>query len=133
VDWFRLSLKNYVFDTSTYLADPFTPPRIHRVNIRGYRAHSFWDDNNVLYCGTITRDLKRDVDFPSLTVPKGVAWIRHDSWLNDSRSRRKIEYQVNGRKWPSCSFAWDDSKGGLIWNEAHFARIGQPIPEVEHD
>lgn len=132
ITWFRTCLKNLVFDTHTYLTEPFTPPRIHRVRAGGYKAHSFYDDNNVLYGGTITRDLIQDTEFASMTVPKTVAWPRHFSWLNDSRSKRKIAYQL-ARQWPSCSFAWDDSRGGLIWNDAHFARLGQPIPETTHE
>ncbi len=131
VDWFRLCLRNYVFDSRTYLVDPFTPPRIHRVHLGGYRAHGFWDDNNVTYGGTITRDLKRDTDFASMTVPKEAAYVRHESWLSNERSRAKIAYQTD--RWPSSSFSWDDSKGGLIWNAAHFARLGESIPETARD
>jgi hypothetical protein len=85
VTWFRLSLKNFVFDESTYLTQPFTPPRIHRINApgRNYRAAGFWDDNNVSYHGTITRDIKRDLDFSSVTIPSNIVWINHMSWLND--------------------------------------------------
>ncbi len=126
---FRGSLKNYVGipDDKTYLTEPFRPMRIHRVRYSSYQADSFWDDNNVLYRGTITRDFKRDVDLPVAQIPKTVAWTHHESWPNSIRSKRKIDYQLNGRKWPSCSFDWDDARGGLIW------RDGQPIPETAHD
>lgn len=117
---FRGSLKNYVGipDDKTYLVQPFTPMRIHRVQHGSYQANSFWDDNNVLYRGTITRDFKRDIDLPVGQIPKVVAWTKHLSWPNSIRSQRKIDYQLNGRKWPTCSFGWDDARGGLIWNPA---------------
>lgn len=114
---FKGSLKNYVFNGRTYLAQPFNPMRIHRVRRGTYVADSFWDDNNILYRGTLTRDFKRDVDFPCLVIPKAVAWVKHFSWLNDQRSKKKVEYQTS-RSW-ICSFDWDDSRGGLIWRSGH--------------
>lgn len=123
-EWFRLSLKNYVFDEVTYLTEPFTPPRIHRVNVRGYRAHSFSGDNDIQYGGTITRDIVPQERFASVTVPESVAWIRHLTWQDNDRSRAKIEYQLNGRGWPQCSFAWD---GGLRFNPA------LPAPKTARD
>lgn len=128
--WYRLSLKNLVFDEHTHLVEPFTPPRIHRARVGGYRVHSFWDDNNVTYGGVITRDLKRDVDFASMTVPKETAWVRHASWLSNERSRQKCAYQVS-RGWLS-SFRWDDQRG-LCFNEAFYAKRGLPPPEVARD
>jgi hypothetical protein len=126
VPWFRLCLRNLVFDRQTYLTQPFTPPRIHQIDLSGgWRASAFWDDNNVLYCreGPVNERREiRDVQLAHVTVPKGVAWIDHLSWLSDSRSKRKVAYQT-ARKW-TCSFDWDDAKGGLIW------RAGQPIPET---
>lgn len=114
---FRGSLKNYVFDESTYLVQPFNPMRVHRVNRGTYIADSFWDDNNILYRGTLTRDFKRDIDFPCLTIPRAVAWVKHFSWLNDQRSKKKVEYQTS-RGW-SSSFDWDNSRGGLVWRVGH--------------
>lgn len=111
--WFRVAYRNHVFDERTYLVDPFTPPRIHRIRIGGYEADSFWDDNNVLYRGTITRDFRRDDSFACLTVPKTCAWIKHMSWLNDLRSKAKQKYQWD--RWGNCSFKWDDAQGGLVW------------------
>lgn len=114
VAWFRLCLKNYVFDNQTYLTEPFTPPRVHRLDLGGYAAHSFSQDNDVVYGGRITRDLKPQEAFASVTVPKGVAWMRHLSWMNDDRARRKQAYQVT--RWGRSDFAWDDIRG-LIWRD----------------
>lgn len=127
VTWFRLCLRNAVFDSKTYLVEPFTPPRIHRVTtVRGcfYTADGFCDDNNVSYRDSWHTG-RPDTAFPSATVPRQLAWIKHLSWLNDDRSRRKVAYQ-QGRGW-TCSFDWDDAQGGLIW------RAGQPVPETARD
>ncbi len=129
ISWFRLSLRNAVFNEHTFLVEPFAPPRIHRLHLGGYRAVGFWDDNNVRYGGTITRDLKRDLDFASMTVPATLCNPRHLTWLNNDRSRRKIEYQLQGRGWPECSFRWDGTTG-LRFNEAYYAVRGLGLPEI---
>lgn len=127
ITWFRLSLKNYVLDEHTFLEEPFQPPRIHRINDRGYSAHSFSADNDIQYGGKITRDIHPQEHFATMIIPQGVAWVRHMTWQNNSRSRRKIEYQLKGRNWPSCTFAWDDARGGLIFNPF------LPAPKIARD
>ncbi len=138
VVWFKFSYRNLVFTKSLALKEPFTPPRAHRVRVPGgYVAHSFYADNNIRYVeeayGEMNGGIKPDSLFPSMTIPEVVANPLHYSWLNDKRSKRKQEYQ--SLRWAppigaGCSFAWDDSRGGLIWNEEYFRLTGQPIPEV---
>ncbi len=123
---FRLSLKNYVFDDKTYLVEPFTPMRIHRLSWRSFRAEGFWADNNVFYRGGTEGYDPRDTELPIMTVPLSIAWLRHLTWQSDLRSKKKIEYQLRGRNWPSCQFSWDDTKG-LIFNPA------LPAPQVARD
>lgn len=131
VAWWKLSFRNYVFDDKTYLVEPFTPPRIHEVHLGAYQAHSFYDDNSILYSGTITRDLKRDVDWAGFTLQSPACMIRHLTWMNSERSRLKCTYQT-ARGW-ECSFAWDPARGGLVFNDAYFKARGQTIPEVVTD
>lgn len=126
--WARVCLKNYVFDTKTYLVEPFQPPRLHRLTYQGvYRAVGFEQDNDVRYEMLPGGALVGQEGLPHATVPKNLVWVRHESWPNSNRSRLKIEYQLKGRNWPSCSFSWDDSQGGLVWNPS------LPIPETETD
>ena len=126
VGW-KLSLKNYVFDEQTYLAEPFQPMRIHRIDsLSGCIADGFWADNNVSYRGVTTDTLFRDTSFACKTVPQQTAWIRHITWQSNARSRDKIKYQLEARGWPSCQFAWDPVKG-LIFNPA------LPAPRVLRD
>lgn len=122
--WFRFSYANLVFDEQTRLTDPFTPPRAFRVRAPGtsYTVHSFGADNDIWYGGDLTRDIIPPHNFPSMTIPASVFQPRHFSWLADTperaaRSKAKIAYQT--ARWGNvCSFAWDDSKGGLIFNPA---------------
>ncbi len=110
VAWFKLSLKNYVFDTNTYLIEPFTPPRIFRVAASALDATHFSADNDISYGGIPCHVLA------SLTIPAQVAWIPHFSWLSDDRAHRKIAYQM-ARWGDACSFRWDLNKG-LVFNPA---------------
>lgn len=115
--WFRFAYRNLVFDEKTWLAEPFCPPRVHRVNAQdGYTAHSFSSDNDICYGHPMLRNLKPQEAYASRVVPPEIFNPKHFSWLNNERSRKKIDYQLRGRGWPQCSFAWDDSKGGLIFN-----------------
>lgn len=133
--WFKLSLKNYVFNKTTYLVEPFCPPRIHRVKFKSYdgdyTTNSFWDDNNVSYLKDDGSISKLDREFSFLTVPRSVAWVKHLSWLSDERSRAKINYQTS-RNWVS-SFSWDDSQGGLIFNPEYYTKAGKSFPEIAQD
>lgn len=129
VPWFKMSLRNAVFTKDQYLTEPFCPPRIHRIEPRHLTAHSFWDDNNILYRsgdGTYVRD----IDLPHLTIPKTVVWPRHYSWLSDLRSKRKIEYQRI--RWGQSSFRWDEQHG-LCFDESYYASKSLPLPEVARD
>lgn len=128
---FRGSLKNYVGiagDSKTYIAKPFTPMRGHRTHIAGgYVAAGFWDDNNVVYCRPwVPEDCVRDTSLSCITIPKTIQFTPHYSWPASERSRRKIAYQ-NARPGWLCDFAWDDSRGGLIW------RDGVVVPETARD
>lgn len=118
--WFRLSLRNAVFQPNMFLVEPFTPPRIHRlypkVGVLSFDATRFLQDNDIGYADRITRNIKVQGQFASMTVPKSCALITHLSWVSGDRARRKCLYQES-RGW-SCSFKWDDAQGGLIWNGA---------------
>lgn len=132
ITWFKLCLRNAVFTADQYLTEPFTPARIHRVYPPGWFAHGFWDDNNVSYLGRVIgpvhQETRRDTAFPSLTIPKETAWIKHLTWLSDERSRSKVAYQ-RARGW-ECSYRWDETTNQLAFNEAYYAARGLPLPTV---
>jgi hypothetical protein len=118
---FKFSYRNLVFTPKQWMAEIFTPMRVHRLKHGSYIADGFCYDNNVMYRGTITRDFRQDISFPIMTVPETLFAPLHYTWLSDTeesrgRSKRKVRYQES-RNWP-CSFSWDDSQGGLIFNPA---------------
>jgi hypothetical protein len=124
-DWFRLSLKNYVIDRQTYLAEPFTPPRIFRTHPNGRGNHHpfiFIEDNDIGYKDVSAgpnAPIWHQMSFASQTVPANYVWVPHITWQNDSRARDKFFYQADARGWRKvCSFSWDDSQGGLIFSPA---------------
>jgi hypothetical protein len=135
IDWFRLSFKNYFRDDKTYLVEPFTPPRIFRVNTRGYRLHSCAFDNDFIYGGVITRDLIPQERFSSMTVPISVAHIRHNSWNGPPEYlKSKVQYQTSHFKHGAgCGYKWNDTTNQLDFNLDYYRKIGQPIPEIATD
>lgn len=130
---FRVSYRNSVFTEDQYLADPFTPMRIHRKYLpTGHIIKDFWDDNNVSFWKPWddNRVATRDIDMAVMTIPKEVAWPKHLTWLDDGpngRSAAKIRYQM-ARGW-SCSYRYDEERG-LCFNEEHFAQRGESLPIV---
>jgi len=134
IGWFRVAYKNLVFSPNQYLASPFCPPRIFRMSTFGCVASHFYDDNNLMYKKINVPDFfVADKEVGNMTIPPSVAWVKHETWLNDDRSRRKARYQQTRWAKPvgfGCSFAWDPAQGGLIWNEEYFQLSGLPKPVV---
>ena len=109
-NWFSISLKNFVFDKSTYLEEPFQPPRIFKTHCGDVKLAGFYWDNEPYYIKDENNSQHIDFkSFSSIIIPPNVAWISHYSWLNDERSRKKIEYQ-KARGW-NCSYDWNKETG----------------------
>jgi hypothetical protein len=128
--WFRGNLKNYVFSNKEFLALPFNPARIYRTKYQNYKLYGFRYDNEMIYHGTITRDIKDHEQMPSLTIPKTVAFTRHYTWFSDANSKKKCEYQKGRFSLELCSFLWNHNEDKLEFNPLYFSKFGKPIPEV---
>lgn len=125
IAWFRLSLKNFVFDQNTYLADPFTPARIFRLSYPPFKAGSFRDDNNLSYIYGEGQDVW-DECLANKIIPKEIAWITHYSWLSNETSKNKVKYQKD-RGW-NCSYEWDEVNNKLIFNPQFYR--GRELPKT---
>lgn len=131
--WFRLSLKNYVFDTKTYLEKPFTPPRIWRTKIGGYKIDSCVYDNDFSYINAGGAQIS-DKSLSNYIIPKSVAWIKHHSWLSDARGKQKVSYQnLHFSHGAGCSYRWNNEENKLEWNPAYFKKVGEVIPNTLKD
>lgn len=124
VTWFRVCFKNRVFDNQ-YLEVPFCPPRIFRIKAPNYTIGQFYDDNNISYMGRLKNDVILDLALSNMTIPKSIAWVDHMTWLNNERSKKKVEYQ-NARGW-NCSFKWNYEKNCLEFNEEYYNGKNFPI------
>ena len=97
----------------------------------------FYFDNRFVYM-----EPGAHVNIKSLTVPKNVAYIKHNSWLSDdSRTKDKIIYQnyryatyySNGvnhlvPEGLRCSYDWDIERDRLQFNKGYYNRQGVDVP-----
>lgn len=131
IAWARLPFRNYVFDRRTYLMELFTPPRIWRARVGKMRLDACRYDNDFTY--TDGQRFIMDMDLAHVTISLSTP-IRHDSWLNTPRSQLKVRYQsLHFAHGAGCSFIWDDSRGGLLFNESYYKALGQPLPTLGVD
>lgn len=119
--WYKLCLKNKIGDR--FLKEPFTPPRIFRVNFLPYKLGEFRDDNSMTY-------FYNGAEIPDLFVknkliPKETAFIIHESWPNSERSKKKIDYQ-NNRKW-TCNYIYNEKENKVEFNPVAFKN--KKLPE----
>lgn len=134
ISWFSFSYKNFVFDKNTYLKDAFTPPRWFRVKTNGYELKQFYWDNDAIYYGVMNKNsqfINKTISYkelPNKVISKFTVFLDHYTWLNDERSKQKVAYQL--KHFGHCSFAWDDSKGGLIFDENFYKQNNLDLPKL---
>lgn len=122
--WFSIQYRNFAFDKNTYLAEPFTPPRIFRVKTSSCKLLAFAWDNDPTYQTENGKGISYK-ELPTKLIRNSP--INHYSWIGET-AKRKIEYQKN-HFGGSCSYRWDDING-LSFNEEYYKKLGQKVPEV---
>lgn len=135
--WFKINYKNFVFTDDAYLLD-FAPPRVFRVKYQELKLKEFYFDDDVLYFGNDNFNNKNvNVDYKRLScsrIPVRLLLVNHYTWLNNERSKKKVEYQSkhfqNGF---GCAFKWNNDKNCLEWNEDYYKKLNQSIPTLLHD
>ena len=124
--WYKLCLKNYIFDTDSYMEEPFCPPRIFSTHYNGDFSPRFVWDNDMAYHRIGTNGLVDYRQLTNLTVPQDIAWIDHYSWLNDEIGKRKVEYQQ--KHFGHCIFKWEDEQ--LKFDDNYFEKTGEQKPKI---
>lgn len=134
--WFSFSLKNFVFDESTYLVERFCPPRLFRVNTNGYAMIGFYFDNDIAYKGIINKNGQFEEvtvsyrDLPHRNIPVEYADIMHLTWIDNARTRAKIAYQMSHFK-GVCSYWVNPESDKLEFNPLYYQMIGKDMPKTE--
>lgn len=125
--WFRINYKNYVINKTQWI-DGFCPARIWKVNYKDiYKIKNFYWDDDINYQGTITRDIVSYKQLPHKEIPREICHVKHLTWLDDERTRKKIAYQnlhFNG----NCSYKIKD--GHVVIDYEFYHRNGLPIPII---
>lgn len=130
-NWFSLSYKNYVFDKNTYITEPFTPPRIFRVNAGGLSLNKFYWDNDILYYYGIKGIKISYKELSNKTIPSNLVLIDHFTWLNDEKSKNKCEYQK--KHFGHCGYRWNDIENKLEFDTNFYLKNGLMIPSISRD
>lgn len=124
IQWFRLEYKN-LFQTNNQYIRGFNPPRIF-FNDRGYKISHFRCDDEIIY---LKNGIPVDyLQLPNKQIPFSICSPLHYTWLNDQRSKDKINYQ--NRHFGSCSYAWDSVNDKVIFNLEHYKKTGATPPEI---
>ncbi len=124
--WYKVEYKNLIFNKNTYITG-FDPARVFRVNYNNwnidYELYQCIDDNDFNYLSK--HGLIRDKWLPHTIIDIKICNPLHYSWLNNDRSRRKIEYQKR-RNW-NTSFNWNYEKNCIEFNEIYYKDKNKPI------
>lgn len=125
--YFCINFKNYVFDGKCWV-DGFCPPRIFKTK----RAKGFYWDNDMMY------DLDgQNMSYKQMSmakIPKNTAHVKHLTWLNNERTKNKIQYQEEHFKGGfGCSYRWNEEKDCLEFNEEYFKKSGEIKPQLNYD
>lgn len=123
---FQICYKNYFQNRTQYLAKSFAPNRIWRVNFPPFQLDKFHWDNDCGY--KYGENIVSDKVLPNKVIPAGIAQIKHFSWLSDSRSKLKIEYQQKHFAPTGCGYIWNEEKSSVEFNP-FFYKDGK-FPEV---
>lgn len=128
ITWWTIPLKNYWGEG--YIKEPFSPPRIFKVNIGNIKLDKFYFDNEVLYS-----DGKNHFSFEVMSksdIPKSLVWIPHYSWLNNEKTRLKCIYQEKHfAHGAGCSYKWGGN--GIEINEEYYKKTGQKKPTIIYE
>lgn len=129
VAWAKINFKNYIFDEKSW-TDDFCPPRIFKIKYQDYILDKFYWDNDILY----TNKNGTSIDYKqlsSIVLPKNNIHIKHMTWLNNERSKNKIEYQE--KHFGACSYKWDYLKKSVEINKDFYKKSGQIPPTIYND
>lgn len=131
---FRLQYKNYTFSNKTYTLG-FNPKRIWKLkpNITCIFDKFRWDDDGQ-YKNENTGAILLDDYCTSKTIPNIL--IRHETWLSNTRSKNKVEYQEKHFAPPTgagCSFRWNDAQNILEFNDNYYKITNTQKPTLYHD
>jgi hypothetical protein len=127
--WGSVNFKNYIFDEKTWV-DGFCPPRFFNMEYRGLKLDKFYWDNDITYVddkGGIF-DYKH---LPHITIPKNKLHIKHLTWMNNLRSKEKVEYQI--KHFGHCSYKWNYGENKLEFDLDFYKKHNLPLPQLNHE
>lgn len=124
--YFSIFYKNLVFDEKHWI--DFCPSRIWRVAYGNYKLTGFYWDDDMFYTDREGKIVK-DKALPTRSIPKFKAYVKHETWLSNKRSKEKVEYHnKHFAHGAGCSYKWNYELNRLEFNEEYYKKTGQAIP-----
>lgn len=127
--WFSIPFKNFVFDENQYV-EGFCPPRIFHTNYQNCKLLKAYWDNDFLYSYKDSEISYKQLS--TLSIPKKISNIKHLTWLNNERSKKKVEYQMKHFK-GVCSYAWNKAENKLEFNQDYYFSRSLLPPKIIRD
>lgn len=123
-DCYEMNLKNYILDGKKWL-DRFHVPRIFRNDRNGGINQFYWDNDLIFINGKTHKQVS------SVIIPKEVAHIKHLTWLNNEKSKLKVQYHL--KHFGACSYKWNDAKNELEIDLEYYSKHGYETPIICED
>ena len=127
--FFKIPLRNFIFDERHCLEEPFCPPRIFKTRARGLPLYGFYWDNDIAYYDPLSGGVSFEEMGAIKTIPTDVALIDHYSWLNNKIGERKVAYQL--KHFGHCSYRWNEEKECLEFDKEFYKKNDMTIPIVK--
>ena len=119
----EINLKNYIMDGKTW-SDGFHAPRVFRNDIYDGIKEFYWD-NDLVYNNGYSHNHNKGL------IPKEIVHVKHMTWLNNEKSKLKIQYHLN--HFGGCSYKWNEEKNSLEIDWQYYDYMGYKRPTIYHE
>ena len=120
---YQVNFKNYILDGKSWI--DFHPFRIYRNDRNGGIRHLYHDGDVMFNNGKIANQTHFTL------IPKQVAHIRHMTWLDNEKSKLKVQYHL--KHFGACSYRWNEEKKGLEIDYGYYDKHGYDRPIIYND
>ena len=127
---YKIEYKNLINDENHYIRG-FNPKRIWKVDLGEWKLSQVIYDNDFSYIYKLTGEPASDSNFAINQIPTNIINPLHYSWLNNERSKNKINYQL--KRWGICSYKWNSQDNKVEFDYDFYRKNGLDLPVIYKD